>query len=113
MKRILLSLAALAGLGGAAVAADLPRAAPYYAPAPYAAPAYYNWTGFYVGVNGGGAWGSSQWNGFPSFNTSGGLIGGTVGYNRQFGPWVAGVEGDLDWAHIQGGGVCAFGCQTT
>jgi outer membrane immunogenic protein len=112
MKRVVLSLAALASLGGGALAADLPRAAPYYAPAPYVAQ-YYNWTGFYVGLNGGGGWGSSQWNGFSSFNTSGGLIGGTVGYNRQFGPWVLGVEGDLDWANIQGGGLCTFGCQTT
>jgi outer membrane immunogenic protein len=114
MKRVLLTsvcLAACAGLAGTAAGADL-RPAPY-APAPYAAVPYYNWSGFYVGLNGGGGWGSSTWNGFPSFNTSGGLIGGTVGYNRQFGPLVAGVEGDLDWAHIQGGGICTFGCQTT
>jgi outer membrane immunogenic protein len=114
MKRVLLTsvgLAALAGFAGAAAGADLSRPAPY-APAPYLAP-YYNWTGFYVGLNGGGGWGTSTWSGFSSFNTSGGLIGGTVGYNRQFGPLVAGIEGDLDWANIKGGGICTFGCQTT
>jgi outer membrane immunogenic protein len=113
MKRILLmsvGLAVLAGFSGVAAGADL-RPGPY-APAPYVLP-YYNWTGFYVGVNGGGAWGSSTWSGFSSFNTSGGLIGGTVGYNRQFGQVVAGIEGDLDWANIQGGGICSFACQTT
>ena len=113
MKRILLmsvGLAVLAGFNGVAAGADL-RPSPY-APAPYVLP-YYNWTGFYVGVNGGGGWGSSTWSGFSSFNTSGGLIGGTVGYNRQFGQFVAGVEGDLDWANIQGGGICTFACQTT
>jgi outer membrane immunogenic protein len=113
MKRVLLTsvgLAALAAFSSVASAADL-RPAPYAA-APYAAP-YYNWTGFYVGINGGGGWGNSTWTGANSFNTSGGLIGGTVGYMRQFGPLVAGIEGDLDWANIQGGGLCTFACQTT
>jgi outer membrane immunogenic protein len=117
MKRVLLASAGLAALTiftGSAIAADM-----YAAPSPYAAPAQSyvvpnsTWTGFYVGANGGGAWGSSTWSGFSSFNTSGGLVGGTVGYNRQFGQIVGGVEGDLDWANIQGGGVCTFGCQTT
>jgi outer membrane immunogenic protein len=117
MKRVLLASAGLAALmifAGSAIAADM-----YAAPSPYAAPSLSyvvpnsTWNGFYVGANGGGAWGSSTWSGFSSFNTSGGLVGGTVGYNRQFGQIVGGVEGDLDWANIQGGGVCTFGCQTT
>jgi outer membrane immunogenic protein len=117
MKRVLLASAGLAALtifAGSAIAADM-----YAAPSPYAAPAQSyvipnsTWNGFYLGANGGGAWGSSTWSGFSSFNTSGGLVGGTVGYNRQFGQIVGGVEGDLDWANIQGGGVCTFGCQTT
>src|SRR5262249_5913206 len=113
MKRILLTslgLAVLAGFNGVAAGADL-RPTPY-APAPYVLP-YYNWTGFYVGANGGGGWGSSTWSGFSSFNTSGGLIGGTVGYNRQFGQFVAGVGGDLDWGNIPGGGVCTVSFHTT
>ena len=89
-----------------ASAADMPTKAPAYQ-----APAAYNWTGFYVGINGGGGWGRSNWDGIPtgSFNTSGGLIGGTLGYNWQTGPWVLGLEGDIDWANINGNSSAA-GC---
>jgi outer membrane immunogenic protein len=103
MKRFLLAstgMLALAGLIGSAHAADLPRQMVTKAPA-YVAP-YYNWTGFYVGVNGGGGWGRSRWDSAGSFDTSGALAGGTVGYNWQFGTWVVGLEGDLDWADIKG-----------
>ena len=59
MRIVLLSSAALAALAGHALAADLPaRAAapaPYYAPAPV-----FSWTGFYIGVNAGGAFNSSS-----------------------------------------------------
>ncbi len=85
-----------------ASAADLPRGA-----VPYKAPAYvaqYNWTGFYLGINGGGAWGDSDWNGFAVSNSpSGGMIGGTAGYNWQGAgsPWVFGLEGDIAWANIK------------
>jgi len=61
MKRLVFAsaaIAALVGVGGSASAADLPRQMPVKA-APYVAP-YYNWTGFYLGINGGGAWGRSQ-----------------------------------------------------
>ena len=34
------------------------------------------------------------------FNTSGGLVGGTLGYNYQVGQVVFGLEGDLDWSNI-------------
>src|SRR5258708_12887188 len=34
-------------------------------------------------------------------NISGGLLGGTAGYNWQTGNWVFGVEGDLDWASMK------------
>jgi outer membrane immunogenic protein len=109
-------LLALAGSLGAASAADLSRPAPIATKAPYFAPAY-NWTGFYGGINGGGAWGTSDWNGLPaSFNVSGGLIGGQLGYNWQFGQFVYGLEGDADWADIRGnaGNIgCGLGTCTT
>ncbi len=87
---------------GAANAADIARrqAMPTKAPAYYAP---YNWTGFYVGINGGGAWGNSDWDaatGSSSHDTSGGLVGGTVGYNYQVGQAVFGIEGDIDWSEI-------------
>ena len=98
-----------------ASAADLPRGA-----MPYKAPAYvaqYNWTGFYLGINGGGAWGDSDWNAFAVSNSpSGGMIGGTAGYNWQGvgSPWVFGLEGDIDWTNINDSTSACGGlnCQT-
>jgi outer membrane immunogenic protein len=117
MKRLVLALAGVAALTGSAAAADLaqPAPAPYYK-APVYAPPVYNWSGFYIGINGGGAWGNSNWTTAGGFNTSGGLVGGTVGYNYQMNQMVLGVEGDIDWADISGstsgGIVCALGCTT-
>src|SRR3954469_3804436 len=54
MKKLLLSSVALFGLSTAALAADLPRRE-YVAPAPIVAVPVFTWTGFYVGVNAGGA----------------------------------------------------------
>jgi outer membrane immunogenic protein len=67
-----------------------------------------------LGINGGGGWGKSQWDGIDNFDISGGLIGGTVGYNWQFGQVVVGAEGDIDWSSIKGTTVvrCAPGCST-
>lgn len=117
MKRSLVAgfgLLALAAVMPAS-AADLPRGMPYKAPA--FVPVGYNWTGFYLGINGGYAWGDSDWNGL-AVNTKpqGGLIGLTAGYNWQGAgsPWVFGLEGDIDWASIEGSSACAvvFTCQT-
>ena len=90
----------------AAHAADMAVKAPPPMPA---AAAVYNWTGLYVGVNGGWGWGQQDplnliSNRFDrdSFNISGGLVGGTVGAQIQQGYVVIGVEGDLDWADITG-----------
>jgi outer membrane immunogenic protein len=114
MKRLCLALIGLMALASSAAAADLPRPAPYYPKAPVYVP--YSWTGFYVGLNGGGAFGSSTWDSTGSRNISGGLVGGTVGYNYQWGQVVWGVEGDIDWASISGSntqGFCKFGCKTS
>jgi len=101
MKRVIFACVGVVALSGAAAAADLPVApAPYYK-APVYAPAY-NWSGFYLGINGGGGWGRSTWSTTGSFDTSGGVIGGTVGYNYQMNQVVLGVEGDIDWANING-----------
>ena len=109
MKTILLASAAVLALGVAsAPAADIARR-PMPAKAPYVAPLY-DWTGFYVGINGGGGFGRSSFSApFPtgSFDTSGGLVGGTLGYNWQAGQIVFGVEGDGDWSDIRGSTRCA------
>jgi outer membrane immunogenic protein len=116
MKRVCLAIIGLAALAGTATAADLSRPAPvpYYPKAPVMVPVY-NWTGFYVGVNGGGGFGSSAWDSTGRFNVSGGLVGGTVGYNYQVGQAVFGVEGDLDWTNINGSTntLCPANCQTS
>ena len=110
MKRILLAGAGVLAMASLANAADLPRQMYSKAPPPMVAP-YYNWTGFYVGINGGGAWGTSSWDSTGSFDVSGGMIDGTVGYNWQTGPWVLGLEGDVDWANVKGS-TNVIGCVT-
>ena len=71
----------------------------------------YEWTGFYVGVNGGYAAGQSRVS-FPGlgdsadFTLDGALVGGTLGFNFQAGPIVWGVEGDISLADISGGAAC-------
>jgi outer membrane immunogenic protein len=109
MKRFVFAAVGLLAIAAAlpAAAADLPRRE-----MPYKAPAYvtaYNWTGFYLGINGGFGWGDSDWSGFGASNKpTGGMVGGTVGYNWQGAgsPWVLGVEGDVDWANIKDNTVC-------
>jgi outer membrane immunogenic protein len=92
-------------LGGAAEAAD-------FGPSTFAPEPLPMWIGVYVGLNGGAGGGttshsvSGNLNGRTissgDFDVQGGLFGGTIGYNRQFGPWVVGGEADLDWADIKG-----------
>ena len=103
-----------------AAAADLPRKAP--PPAVPPAPVY-NWTGWYVGLNAGGHWGNNTVDSVgvssfadPSFlsgstdianslarlstyslggHNNGFIGGGQIGYNWQFGKWLAGLEADI------------------
>jgi len=89
-----------------AVAADI-GATPVY-PAYQAPPiVVYGWRGFYLGIEGGAGWGSAtQTDVSPftsgSYNVSGGLVGGTIGWNSQFDSWVFGLEGDGSGAWIKG-----------
>jgi outer membrane immunogenic protein len=99
-----------------ATAADLSVAPLYKAPPPAMAPAY-NWSGFYLGINGGGGWGHSNWDtSSDRIGLSGGLVGGTAGYNWQLGNAVLGIEGDIDWANLKGTNsstLCPAGCSTS
>jgi outer membrane immunogenic protein len=118
MKRLFLACVGVAALTGAAAAADL------YRPAPrpyYKVPAYvpaYTWSGFYIGVNGGWGFGRSNWDSVTAptgdFDVSGGVVGGTLGYNYQYQQAVFGVEGDVDWSSIKGTTFtnCVPGCET-
>ncbi len=102
MKKFLLA-ALMAGVASSALAADLPTHKAPPAPAPAYVPPVFTWTGFYVGVNGGYGIGSASDSNFG--NPSGGLVGGTAGYNYQIGQFVAGVESDFDWADLSKSGV--------
>ncbi len=95
MKRLVLGLL-LTSVTGAAYAADLPAppSAPY-TKAPIVSPLT-NWSGFYIGAMGG--YGSE--NTSDQFAIKGGFAGGTIGYNWQFGQFVAGIEADGAWADI-------------
>ena len=113
MKRLACAGLALLALTGAAWSADLPPG-PYYKAPAYLPPAY-NWTGFYIGANGGGGFGWSKWDTTNSFTPTGGVAGGTIGYNYQIGAAVLGVEGDIDWAGLSGSTTagCPAGCTTS
>ena len=86
----------------------------------------WNWSGFYIGVHGGGAFGTSDWNAatgpvaavstltFPGSGTAdGSLLGAQVGLNYQFGGWVAGAELAASWTNLDGYAKCATGAGTT
>ena len=110
MKNVLLASVGLLALGVAsASAADIQRRAmPAKAPA-YVATPVYSWTGPYAGLFGGYGWGSSSFSAplsTGSFNLSGGVVGGTLGYNYQMGSAVLGLETDLGWSNIRGSTVC-------
>jgi len=111
MKKLLLGIAGLVAFAAPASAADL-AARPYTkAPPPMIAPVY-DWTGFYIGGNGG--WGSSHncWDALDGnglligrdgcHNASGGTVGGQIGYRWQAGTWVFGLEGQGNWADLSG-----------
>jgi outer membrane immunogenic protein len=113
----------LAGIVAAAVMAPLaPLAAqaadlappPYGAPA-YVEPVYAGWSGLYIGLNGGYGFGTSDWDApAVSIDASGGMLGGTLGYNFQTGAWVWGAEGDFEAWWMKGDTACGAGgtCET-
>jgi outer membrane immunogenic protein len=88
---------------------------------------YLTWTGFYVGINGGFAWGNSSVTfsandpaalagtcggaGSPkgqcingvNFHRDGGVAGGQFGYNWQVNShWLVGAEADYQWSNLDG-----------
>src|ERR1700675_1847808 len=89
--RIAVTALLIAAPLGVASAADMPVKAPMKP-----VPVPYSWTGFYIGVNGGGAQGWTSWQYyffpgptpstlFANHDAAGGMAGGTVGYNWQAG----------------------------
>jgi outer membrane immunogenic protein len=117
MKRILFTTVSLGVLGlmSPALGADLSP----YMKAPAIATPLYDWSGFYVGVFGGGGYGNHNLNnalgpaGFANFtanySSQGGIAGGEVGYNAQSGNYLVGVEADGFWSGIRGNDNFALG----
>jgi outer membrane immunogenic protein len=121
MKKALISSVVFGMLiAGGAMAAELPVKAP---PAP---PPVFNWNGWYIGINGGGAWGKTDTTldvqntrgavftptqiavldalGTNSFNNNGWLIGGQVGYTFETAAnFVFGLEFAADFTEFRGG----------
>src|SRR5215470_611594 len=106
LKALFRSAAVVVTLSAPAFAADMPLKAPKNVSG------LYNWTGFYVGIHGGYAWGDGTTenvtgtNNFPAGlvrdqNPSGPFAGGQIGANYQFGQWVLGVEADLAASGIE------------
>ncbi|MGY8705187.1 outer membrane beta-barrel protein [Bradyrhizobium sp. 18BD] len=101
-----LSLAAVTTQAGAADLAARP-----YTKAPPMIAAIYDWSGFYIGANGG--YGSSRncWDGTAGFpagiaegchDATGAVAGGQVGYRWQSSAFVFGLEAQGDWADLSG-----------
>ena len=97
----------------AARAADL-GVAPIYKAPPLAPVPVASWTGSYVGVAGGGAWGSAVVRNdvtgadqTPRIDASGAILGLTSGLNAQSGNVVLGLEGDTS-ASTKRGSAPAF-----
>ena len=113
MNRIAIALLAASSLGfnltTAASAADLPV---YKAPPVVAMPVD-DWSGFYVGIQGGYGFGRARQSDpyFDTgwFNANGGLVGITWGTNWQTGNTVIGVEGDVAWANLKGSTTGPYG----
>lgn len=105
-------LLSMAGFVGAAQAADLP--ARVYTKAPAMVPAVYDWSGVYIGINGGGGSSHNCYTitsvaGAPvtpssegCHDATGGMVGGQLGYRWQSAGWVFGVEAMGDWADLKG-----------
>jgi outer membrane immunogenic protein len=113
-----IAIASLAVFPAGAAAAKKPAKIPAVEAPPL--PAVHDWSGFYAGMNAGIAWGqfdpatstvrggtiaagpvslinaAGQQNAGP-FGFSGGV---QAGYNWQSGSWVAGIEGDVSYLHL-------------
>jgi outer membrane immunogenic protein len=130
MKKVWLGVVGLVALGAAAPAsaADLP--ARPYTKAPAMIAAIYDWSGFYVGLNGGGGSARKCWDLAQSVtvvfaqpvsegchSATGGTVGGQIGYRWQSANFVFGVEAQGNWAEFKGsnlnllagGGIIAAG----
>lgn len=124
MRKLLVGAigAAALSLSAPASAADL-AARPYTKAPPPAVATIYDWSGFYIGINGGGGSAHKCWDfvdttgavtGVPGalagegcHNATGGTVGGQIGYRWQASNWVFGFEGQGNWADFTGDNISA------
>ncbi|QPC91000.1 outer membrane protein [Mesorhizobium sp. INR15] len=103
-KRVLALVSLCVGLSGQALAAETTT---------------YDWSGAYIGVQGGKAWSNPQWEGpppaqdavFSSIDGDGPLGGLYGGYNFQAGGWVFGLESEFLFADIDKSGHRLANCE--
>ncbi len=118
MRKLIAGLALAVMTAGSAMAGDLEvRPQQVYAPPAPPIPVY-SWTGFYIGVHGGGDWFNKDWfiplsainavAGCPGCPSSAGthrssswLAGVQVGFNYQIDWWVSGVEVQASWTRLE------------
>jgi outer membrane immunogenic protein len=122
VRKLVAALFTVAISAVGASAADLP--ARTYTKAPAVVAPVYNWTGFYIGVNAGGAWGQFDPTtttvfsptgyfattsvpaialaGAQRINSSGFTGGLTAGYNWQASNYVLGLESDFNYFGVKG-----------
>src|SRR5882724_323016 len=110
MKKLLLITASLVAISAAAPASAADLAARPYTKAPPMMAAIYDWSGFYIGINGGGATSRNSWDlvgggAEVHHDSTGGTVGGQIGYRWQTGPVVFGVEAQGNWADFKGDNV--------
>ncbi len=109
LHKLTIAGALLAGAVGVASAADMRATAPPPPPPPPIS--FYNWTGFYLGIQGGGGFGELERTPVTTGTTSrdassGGLVGGTVGVNWQTGAPGCSVSKRYAWADIKSSRDC-------
>jgi outer membrane immunogenic protein len=108
------------GFASGASAADLPAQTYTKAP-PFVAPVT-DWSGFYIGLNGGGASSHNCWDltatvgvgavppvSLGCHDATGGLVGGQIGNRWQVRNWVFGLEVQGDWADLKGSNISGIG----
>jgi len=114
MKNLLLLTASILALGALtpAFGADLAAQPIAKAPPPPVTATLNDWTGYYIGINGG--WGSSRncWDAggiLPEgcHDAVGGTLGGQIGYRWQIFNTVYGLEAQGNWANFSGSNVSA------
>jgi outer membrane immunogenic protein len=111
MKKILLATTISLGAATIAQAADFP-ASPMPAKVALPVPVYFNWTGCYIGAEGGGNWGRAKQvaqsgpnqgiDMTSGYDLHGGMAGGTVGCQMQVSNFVFGIEDDYSWTNKKG-----------